>query len=72
MSSTAIAYNGQLMARKLMTGDEVWKRKYSGYRDMAVTGNAIVLTDKPQPSVCGRSSQWTRAVVQLPSWKTAP
>ncbi|MDX7898089.1 outer membrane protein assembly factor BamB [Aeromonas media] len=41
----AIAYNGQLMARKLMTGDEVWKRKYSGYRDMAVTGNAIVLTD---------------------------
>ncbi|MCV5778899.1 PQQ-binding-like beta-propeller repeat protein, partial [Escherichia coli] len=28
----AIAYNGQLMARKLMTGDEVWKRKYSGYR----------------------------------------
>ncbi|MDH1221484.1 outer membrane protein assembly factor BamB [Aeromonas caviae] len=41
----AIAYNGQLMARKLMNGDEVWKRKYSGYRDMAVTGNAIVLTD---------------------------
>ncbi len=41
----AIAYNGQLMARKLMSGDEVWKRKYSGYRDMAVTGNAIVLTD---------------------------
>ncbi|MFM5508448.1 outer membrane protein assembly factor BamB [Aeromonas rivipollensis] len=41
----AIAYNGQLMARKLMTGDEVWKRKYSGYRDMALTGNAIVLTD---------------------------
>lgn len=41
----AIAYNGQLMARKLMTGDEVWKRKYSGYRDLAVTGNAIVLTD---------------------------
>ncbi|QSE73809.1 outer membrane protein assembly factor BamB [Aeromonas media] len=41
----AIAYNGQLMARKLMTGDEVWKRKYSGYRDLAMTGNAIVLTD---------------------------
>ncbi|MFM4940423.1 outer membrane protein assembly factor BamB [Aeromonas enteropelogenes] len=41
----AIAYNGQLMARKLMSGDEVWKRKYSGYRDLALTGNAIVLTD---------------------------
>ncbi|MGL5032130.1 MAG: outer membrane protein assembly factor BamB [Aeromonas sp.] len=41
----AIAYNGQLMARKLMTGDEVWKRKYSGYRNLAITGDAIVLTD---------------------------
>ena len=41
----AIAYNGQLMARKLMNGDEVWKRKYSSYRDLAVSGDAIVLTD---------------------------
>ncbi|MGL5285817.1 MAG: outer membrane protein assembly factor BamB [Aeromonas sp.] len=41
----AIAYNGQLMARKLMSGDEVWKRKYSSYRDMAADDSAIVITD---------------------------
>ncbi|MDO2947370.1 outer membrane protein assembly factor BamB [Aeromonas simiae] len=41
----AIAYNGQLMARKLLSGDEVWKRKYSAYRDMAVGSNEIFITD---------------------------
>ncbi|MEW7864280.1 outer membrane protein assembly factor BamB [Aeromonas diversa] len=41
----AIAYNGQLVARKLLSGDEVWKRKYSAYRDMAVSGDDIFITD---------------------------
>ncbi|MGL5948670.1 MAG: outer membrane protein assembly factor BamB [Aeromonas sp.] len=40
-----IAYNGQLTARKLMNGDEVWKRKYSGASDMALSGSVILLTD---------------------------
>lgn len=41
----AVAYNGQLMARKLISGDEVWKRKYAAYENMGVGLNDIVITD---------------------------
>ena len=67
--------NGQLMARKLMSGDEVWKRKYSGYRDMAVTGNAIVLTDSRSHlfAVDRRNGLELWSNTQLENWTvTAP
>lgn len=41
----AVAYNGQLVARKLMTGEEIWKRKYSSYENMGVGVLELVLTD---------------------------
>ncbi len=41
----AVAYNGQLIARKLISNDEVWKRKYSSYQNMAVGSADLVLTD---------------------------
>ena len=42
----SVAYNGQLIARKLISGDEVWKRKYAAYENMAVGLNDIVITDR--------------------------
>lgn len=41
----AVAYNGQLMARKLISGEELWKRKYSSYQNMGVGPMELVLTD---------------------------
>lgn len=41
----AVAYNGQLMARKLISGEELWKRKYSSYQNMGVGPLELVLTD---------------------------
>lgn len=41
----SVAYNGQLIARKLISGDEVWKRKYAAYENMAVGLNDIAITD---------------------------
>lgn len=41
----AVAYNGQLMARKLISGEELWKRKYSSYQNMGVGPMDLVLTD---------------------------
>lgn len=41
----SVAYNGQLVARKLMTGEEIWKRKYSSFENMGITGSDLLLTD---------------------------
>ena len=41
----SVAYNGQLVARKLMTGEEIWKRKYSSAENMAMAGSDLLLTD---------------------------
>lgn len=41
----AVSYNGQLVARKLITGDELWKRTYSAYEDMGIGPSDIALTD---------------------------
>ncbi len=41
-----IAYNGQLVARKLISGEELWKRKYSSYQDISIGGQDLVLTDE--------------------------
>jgi outer membrane protein assembly factor BamB len=41
----AVAYNGQLVARKLISGEELWKRKYSSYQNMGVGALELVLTD---------------------------
>lgn len=41
----AIAYNGQLVSRKLISGDELWKRKYASYQNMGIGVNDIVITD---------------------------
>ena len=40
-----MAYNGQLVARKLISGEELWKRKYSAYQNVGVGANDLVLTD---------------------------
>ncbi len=41
----AVAYNGQLVARKLISGEELWKRKYSAYQNVGVGASDLVLTD---------------------------
>ncbi|MBB6056354.1 MAG: outer membrane protein assembly factor BamB [Gammaproteobacteria bacterium] len=41
----AVAYNGQLVSRKLISGDELWKRKYASYQNMGIGVNDIVITD---------------------------
>ena len=41
----AVAYNGQLISRKLISGDELWKRKYASYQDMGIGVNDIAITD---------------------------
>ena len=41
----AVAYNGQLISRKLISGDELWKRKYAAYQNMGIGVNDIAITD---------------------------
>ena len=41
----AVAYNGQLIARKLLSGEELWKRQYSSFQNMGVGPSQLVLTD---------------------------
>ncbi|TEW54895.1 outer membrane protein assembly factor BamB [Psychromonas sp. RZ22] len=41
----ALAYNGNLVAIDLLKGVELWSRKYSGFKNMAVAGLDIFLTD---------------------------
>jgi len=41
----AIAYNGELVAQKLISGDELWKRRYASYQDLAFGLIDLVLTD---------------------------
>lgn len=40
-----IAYNGNLAAMDMMSGQSKWKREYSSYRNLAVDQNMIYLTD---------------------------
>jgi outer membrane protein assembly factor BamB len=41
----AIASRGHLISVDLRTGNIVWKRQYSSYRQIALNGNSIFLTD---------------------------
>lgn len=41
----SISARGHLAAIELRTGRVLWKRKYSSYRQLAVSGNTIFLTD---------------------------
>ncbi|WKE64658.1 outer membrane protein assembly factor BamB [Gallaecimonas kandeliae] len=41
----AVAYNGELVAIDLRSGRPMWKRDYSSYRAMAITGFDLYLTD---------------------------
>ncbi|MFC0117911.1 outer membrane protein assembly factor BamB [Pseudoalteromonas xiamenensis] len=41
----SIAYNGNLAALDLRTGNVVWKREYSSYREMTIEGQTIYLVD---------------------------
>ena len=41
----AIAYNGNLAAVDIRSGNVVWKREYSSYRELSVEGNNIYLVD---------------------------
>ena len=71
----AVAYNGQLVARKLMTGEEVWKRKYSSYENMGVGALELVLTDsKSHVYAIDRSNGAEKWVNTLLSYRnlTAP
>lgn len=39
------AYNGSLVALELRTGRQLWKRDYSSFRNMAMSGDTIYLVD---------------------------
>lgn len=41
----AMAYNGQLTAHQLISGQSLWKRKYQGSRDMSTDGQWLYITD---------------------------
>ncbi|WP_406663965.1 outer membrane protein assembly factor BamB [Gallaecimonas sp. GXIMD1310] len=41
----AVAYNGELVAIDLRSGRPLWKRDYSSYRAMAISGFDLVVTD---------------------------
>lgn len=40
-----LAYNGELVALELRTGETLWKRDYSGYRTPQVTSTRLFITD---------------------------
>lgn len=40
-----LSYNGQLVARELVSGNEIWRRSYSGYQDLALSGLELFLSD---------------------------
>lgn len=39
-----LAYNGELLALELRSGEVIWRRDYAGYRTPQITGNRIFLT----------------------------
>lgn len=41
----SLAYNGNLVAVDIRSGNVMWKREYSGYRDFTLDGNNIYLVD---------------------------
>ncbi|WP_423187417.1 outer membrane protein assembly factor BamB [Alishewanella sp. d11] len=41
----AIAYNGELFALDLRSGQQLWKSDYASFRSMAVSGNVLYLVD---------------------------
>lgn len=41
----SIAYNGNLVALDMLSGRVMWKREYSSYRNLAMDGRTIFLTD---------------------------
>jgi outer membrane protein assembly factor BamB len=41
----AIAYNGQLTAHQLISGQELWKRQYQGSRDLSTDGGRLYISD---------------------------
>lgn len=41
----AIAYNGQLTAHQLISGQELWKRQYQGSRDLSTDGRLLYISD---------------------------
>lgn len=40
-----LAYNGNLIAIDLLKGQQLWTRKYSGFSDIALSGNTLYLSD---------------------------
>lgn len=40
-----IAYNGQLTAQQLISGQELWKRRYQGSQDLATDGEQLYISD---------------------------
>lgn len=41
----AIAFNGELFAMDLRTGQQIWKRNYASFRNMAVAGTVLYVVD---------------------------
>jgi len=41
----AIAFNGELFAMDLRSGQQLWKRDYASFRNMAVSGTVLYLVD---------------------------
>lgn len=39
-----LAYNGELIALELRSGEVIWRRDYAGYRTPQITGNRIFIT----------------------------
>jgi len=40
-----LAYNGNLIAIDLLKGEQLWARQYSGFKDIALSGNTLYLSD---------------------------
>nr|WP_198650264.1 outer membrane protein assembly factor BamB [Oceanimonas marisflavi] len=40
-----IAYNGQLTAHQLISGQQLWKRQYQGSEDLSTDGSLLFITD---------------------------
>ena len=47
-----LSYNGTLIARELLSGNELWRKSYASYQNMALIGFRFVSNRYCKPPCC--------------------